>query len=100
MKNPVCVDDKSCKEGMTQDWQPDAIEDGSIEEAKDCSRIKHTLQLTNVSSKDYPEASISLSRFRFEDILESQAPEHVRTSCRTGVIVGDREHCWEVRSHF
>ena len=71
MKNPICVDYQSCKESMAKDWQPDAIEDGSIEDTKDCSRIKHTLQLTNVGSKDYPEASISLPRFRFEDFLQS-----------------------------
>jgi hypothetical protein len=71
MKNPICVDDESCKEGVTKDWQPDAIEDGSIEDTKDCSRIKHTLQLANVNSKDYPEASVSLPRFGFEDVLES-----------------------------
>jgi hypothetical protein len=62
VENPISVDDKGCIECMANDGQPNAVEDGSIEDAEDGSRMEHTLQLTSMSHLKAPRSVCWLVR--------------------------------------
>jgi hypothetical protein len=92
MINPVHCDNQCCEKGMNQDWQPDTINDRSINQTKNSRRMTHCLQSPKLFKIIYPEMSIGLSRLDLKNSFERHAPKHARAPSSKRTIVGNGEH--------
>ena len=80
--NPIEGNNKGCEESVKNHRQPDTINDGTIKETKDVSRVAHC-----------PEMAICLTGFSLKDALNCGPPEEVWSSTVLWKVWGS----WEKR---
>ena len=93
MIKPVQCDNQCCERGMNQDWQPDTINDRSINQTKNSGRMTHCLQSKNHIDIQHPKVSIGLARLDLKDSFKSHPPQDARTPCCGRTIEFNGKNC-------